>query len=588
MRKHLPGYRDHADGRAPSGAQGRGRRLEGGATCPNIVNQNDALWHHGAYAHREDAVHDSPSLSAPERMQCGYRPGALKHRRDSGRERPRCSRRNQRSMIKAAITEACGIGGDRNKCGVATKVVLHRTNGSAQADPERLCQRGHTMELQRSCHLTEAPLILADPRTGDAACWCNPSLYTTATSETELVAALRTEKRTFDAAGATALWREKRQHWRGGALQLGECIAGTLCELHPYRIVRRTYLLRIGRYDRPMTSTNAWTVRTLPLAELPASEWERLLATNPTASAFSNRAVHEAWWIGYGAESTDISLAVYDAAGALFAYLPLMLRPDGVRYLGATYHIDYATVLIDLNNVEMATAATDALVAHLFADATALDLRRLRRADRAHALLMSALAANTTRTATTTIEEPAPAIDLTNITTFDGHLERIDKKDRHEIRRKVRRGEGAGVTISAKPHAVDDLAEFIKLHRARWGHHGLFTEDEKGVRDEAFMRELFERAPKELITIIVARNLEFGAFAAGLFLRDATGLRYWNAGGELAARSLSPGILLFAHGLQMAIAERKQTFDFLRGNESYKYEVGAADVDVLMVTVPAA
>jgi len=336
-----------------------------------------------------------------------------------------------------------------------------------------------------------------------------------------------------------------------------------------------------------MTSTTAWTVRTLPLAELPAGEWERLLATNPTASAFSNRAVHEAWWIGYGAETTDISVAVYDAAGALHAYLPLMLRPDGVRYLGATYHIDYATVLIDLSETQRATAAVDALVAHLYAEATALDLRRLRRADHAHTLLMAALANNTTRTATLTVEEPAPAIDLTNITTFDEHLERIDKKDRHEIRRKVRRGEGAGVTISSKQHAADDLAEFIKLHRARWGHHGLFTEDEKGARDETFMRELFARAPEGLITIIVARNLEFGAFAAGLFLRDATGIRYWNAGGELAARALSPGILLFAHGLQMAISERKQTFDFLRGNESYKYEVGATDVDVLMITVPA-
>ena len=338
-----------------------------------------------------------------------------------------------------------------------------------------------------------------------------------------------------------------------------------------------------------MTSTTiAWTVRTLPLAELPASEWERLLATNPTASAFSNRAVHEAWWIGYGAEATDISLAVYDAAGALYAYLPLMLRPDGVRYLGATYHIDYATVLIDLENTESATAAADALVAHLFTDTAALDLRRLRRADNAHELFMSALAHNGTRAATLTVEDPAPAIDLTNITTFDEHLERIDKKDRHEIRRKVRRGEGAGVMITTKPHAVDDLAEFIKLHRARWGHHGLFTDDEKGARDEAFMRELFARAPEDLITLIVARNVEFGAFAAGLFLRDATGLRYWNAGGELAARALSPGILLFAHGLQMAISEHKETFDFLRGNENYKYEVGAADVDVLMVTVPAA
>ena len=490
-------------------------------------------------------------------------------------------------MIKAAVTEACGVGRDRHEHCITAKLVLHRTDGCAQPDPERRCQRGHTMELQCSHYLTKGPLIRADPRTGDAACWSNPSLYTAATSEAQFVSTLRAEKRTFDAACPTALWGEKRQDWRGGALQLSESIAGELSEQHPRRIVRRTYPLRIGRYDRHMTSSTAWTVRTLPLAELPAGEWERLLATNETASAFSNRAVHEAWWIGYGAETTDTSVAVYDAAGVLFAYLPLMLRPDGVRYMGATYHIDYATVLLDLTSAEI-TSAVDALVAHLYANPATLDLRRLRRADRAHALLMHALVANTTRTATTTVEEPAPAIDLTNISTFDEHLERIDKKDRHEIRRKVRRGEGAGVTITAKQHAVDDLAEFIKLHRARWGHHGLFTDDEKGARDETFMRELFERAPKDLITIIVARNLEFGAFAAGLFLRDATGLRYWNAGGELAARSLSPGILLFAHGLQMAIAEQKQTFDFLRGNESYKYEVGAADVDVLMVTVPAA
>ena len=443
------------------------------------------------------------------------------------------------------------------------------------------------MELKRAHRLAEAALVRTDPCASSTTEWRSTHLHTAITRKAKLIAALGAEERPFDAAGAAALRGEKCQHGCSGALQLGQCIAGTLGELHPRRIVRRTYPLRIGRYDRPMTSTTAWTIRTLPLAELPASEWERLLATNPTASAFSNRAVHEAWWIGYGAEATDGSLAVYDATGALHAYLPLMLRQDGVRYLGATYHIDYATVLIDLNSPE-STAAVDALVTHLFADTSALDLRRLRRADRAHELLISALTKNSARAATLAVEEPAPAIDLTNITTFDEHLERIDKKDRHEIRRKVRRGEGAGVTISNKSHPVDDLAEFIKLHRARWGHHGLFTDDEKGARDETFMRELFARAPEDLITIIVARNLEFGAFAAGLFLRDATGLRYWNAGGELAARSLSPGILLFAHGLQMAITERKQTFDFLRGNESYKYEVGATDVDVLMITVPAA
>lgn len=519
-------------------------------------------------------------------MQRRDRPRSLQELRQRTRKCARGGRRYQRGMIEAAIAEACGVGRNRHQCCLTAELLLHSADRTSQPTPERLSERGKVVELERAHRLAEAALIRTDPCASGTAERCSANLHTAITRKAKRIATLCAEECPFHAAGAAALRGEERQHWCSGALQLSKCIAGTLGELHPRRIVRCTYPLRIGRYDRHMTSTTAWTVRPLPLAELPAAEWERLLATNPTASAFSNRAVHEAWWIGYGAEATDISLAVYDAAGALCAYLPLMRRPDGVRYFGATYHIDYATVLIDLTREESA-AAIDALVTHLYTDTSALDLRRLRRADRAHEMLMSGLAANSARTATTTIEDPAPSIDLTNITTFDAHLERIDKKDRHEIRRKVRRGEGAGVTISAKTHAVDDLAEFIKLHRARWGHHGLFTDDEKGARDETFMRELFARAPEGLITIIVARNLEFGAFAAGLFLRDATGIRYWNAGGELAARALSPGILLFTYGLQMAISERKQTFDFLRGNEGYKYEVGATDVDVLMITVPA-
>ena len=186
------------------------------------------------------------------------------------------------------------------------------------------------------------------------------------------------------------------------------------------------------------------------------------------------------------------------------------------------------------------------------------------------------------------VEEPAPSIDLRGITSLDAHLERIDKKDRHEIRRKVRRGEAAGVTVAAHAGTTWALDEFIRLHRARWGERGLFTATEAGVRDERFMRALFASAPEGSILVLIAQNAELGAFAAGLYLRDAQGLRYWNAGGDAAARALSPGILLFVAGLERAIDEGKQVFDFLRGNESYKYEVGATDSDVLQVRVPGA
>ena len=182
-----------------------------------------------------------------------------------------------------------------------------------------------------------------------------------------------------------------------------------------------------------MSTPSGCTVSAAPLATIPVADWERLLAMNPATSAFSQRAVHDAWWSGYGDGAEDISLVVRNGAAAICGYLPLMRRPDGVRYLGATFHIDYATVLLDLSPSGCAREAAEALVAALYADPSPLDLRRLRRADPAHSLLLDALTASpanapdTARAATVSVEEPAPSIDLHGITSLDAHLERIDK-----------------------------------------------------------------------------------------------------------------------------------------------------------------
>ena len=339
------------------------------------------------------------------------------------------------------------------------------------------------------------------------------------------------------------------------------------------------------------TPARTIAVSATPLAGVSAAEWERLLAANPTASAFSNRAVHGAWWSAHSDTAEDVSLAARDEANnELLGYLPLMKRPDGVIYSGATFHIDYATVLLAQTSPEKEDDVAAALADALIRTNAPLNLLRLRNEDAAHARMISAItraAEANNRTATFGVEEPAPFIDLLGVTTFDEHLERLDKKERHEIRRKLRRAEAAGVQISASKDVSADLPEFSRLHRARWGESGLFTATDKGASEERFMREIFSSAPAGMITLLLARNEEFGTFAAGLFLRDANALRYWNAGGDIAARALSPGVLLFAHGLTMAISERLPRLDFLRGNEAYKYECGAVDAQVMQLQVPA-
>ena len=342
------------------------------------------------------------------------------------------------------------------------------------------------------------------------------------------------------------------------------------------------------------TPVGSLAVSATPLAGVSEEEWSALLEGNSSASAFSLRAFHQAWWSAHGGGAEDVSIAVRSASnGELLGYLPLMRRPDGVIYSGATLHIDYATVLLaphtGAQSQELDPVA-DALATALLALNSPINMMRIRPADAAHVRMVAAIqraATVASRAATYAIEEPAPYIDLQGIRTLDEHLDRLDKKQRHEIRRKVRRGEAAGVQISASEDVLADLPEFVRLHRARWGERGLFTETPKGVEEEAFLRELFATAPSGTISMLLARSDEFGTFAAGLFLRDAGAIRYWNAGGDAAARALSPGVLLFVHGLQMAVNEGRGQLDFLRGNEPYKYECGAVDAQVMKCEVPA-
>jgi CelD/BcsL family acetyltransferase involved in cellulose biosynthesis len=342
------------------------------------------------------------------------------------------------------------------------------------------------------------------------------------------------------------------------------------------------------------TPVGSLAVSATPLAGVSEEDWTALLQTNSSASAFSLRAFHQAWWSAHGGGAEDVSIAVRSASsGELLGYLPLMRRPDGVIYSGATLHIDYATVLLaPLTSAQSQEPdpVADALATALLALNSPINMMRIRPADAAHVRMVAAIqraASVASRAATYAIEEPAPYIDLQGIRTIDEHLDRLDKKQRHEIRRKVRRGEAAGVQISASEDVLADLPEFVRLHRARWGERGLFTETPKGAEEEAFLRELFATAPSGTISMLLARSDEFGTFAAGLFLRDAGAIRYWNAGGDAAARALSPGVLLFVHGLQMAINEGRGQLDFLRGNEPYKYECGAVDAQVMKCEVPA-
>jgi CelD/BcsL family acetyltransferase involved in cellulose biosynthesis len=344
---------------------------------------------------------------------------------------------------------------------------------------------------------------------------------------------------------------------------------------------------------------------------IPAETWDSLAGRTPWATPFSRHCVQRAWWDAYGATAHDQTLVVADEAAPneILGIVPLMhrheLEPGDVAarttlrhqpgpalrpvpasatavFFGASYHADYATVLAapaDLGRVSEAIAGW--LAAEDQSRWDVVDLRRLRDGDPAVDALAKALewaAPEACWFVTREQEDVCPIVTLAPGADYEGYLATLGGKERHEIRRKVRRAEAAGeVKLERSVNPIRDLDAFVELHQKRWGAEGLFPPTDGGAASRQFFAGLFEDcAPSGLVDLSF---LTVGGrrIAAGVTFDDGEAVYYYNAGVDPDARELSPGVVMVARYIQRAIELGRSRLDFLRGDEPYKYEWGAVD-----------
>jgi len=283
---------------------------------------------------------------------------------------------------------------------------------------------------------------------------------------------------------------------------------------------------------------------------IPRATWDAMAARTPWATPFARWSFHRAWWDAYGANAHDETLVVVDptvgdadaantedggsadAPGSIVGIVPLMHRHEveptdaathtALRradpghlspvsptakavFFGASYHADYATILADPADLSaVAEAVADALGAPPGPDDPhpdpwdLVDLRRLRCGDPAGDALATALRSRADAAGwavTIEREDVCPVVTLPADVDIDGYLATLGKKERHEIRRKVRRAEAAGdVRLERSPDPLADLDAFVDLHQKRWGANGLFPPTEGGAMSRRFFARLFELA----------------------------------------------------------------------------------------------
>jgi CelD/BcsL family acetyltransferase involved in cellulose biosynthesis len=168
----------------------------------------------------------------------------------------------------------------------------------------------------------------------------------------------------------------------------------------------------------------------------------------------------------------------------------------------------------------------------------------------------------------------SPRLDLPR--DFETYVQGLGKKERHELRRKIRRLERSTQATFRWATEVErsaTLDRFFALHRLSRGEKADFMSPDV----ERFFRDIADAlAPLGWLRLGVLRAHDEDAAVLFAFAYRGT-LALYNAAYDPALASLSIGIVSHAWAIREAIVERFDTYDLLRGDEPYKYDLGAKD-----------
>jgi CelD/BcsL family acetyltransferase involved in cellulose biosynthesis len=299
-----------------------------------------------------------------------------------------------------------------------------------------------------------------------------------------------------------------------------------------------------------------------------ASGWDGLVAASRLRSPFLSWAWQSEWARTFAADRRLEIRCVEDGAGNLIAVLPLFeSAPGTLQLIGGPDVSDYLD-LISLQGRE--EEAWMALLQSRTAERVEWELHAVPEISPTVAGL-APLAAACGLTASATVEERCPVLALPS--SWETYLARLSGKHRHELQRKMRRldrdAPDAHVScVSAPADIAARLGDFLVLHRSSRVGKARFMDERMERFFRSALRAFAERDAARLWFLDTAS----GPIAAFVTIEWDGTVGLYNSGFAPERAALSPGVVLLSHLIRDAIARGRQRFDFLRGEERYKYE----------------
>ena len=281
------------------------------------------------------------------------------------------------------------------------------------------------------------------------------------------------------------------------------------------------------------------------------------------------------WWAEFGSDAKINILSVKNQEDVI-GLAPLQVKGDSASFIGGTNVCDYLDFIVSAGKEGV---FFDVMLDHLGQQGIKYLELGLLRPDSTVLSSLVKVAEKRGCEVSTSAEDISLELDLP--ATWEDYLGMLNGKQRHEVKRKLRRLDEAGdinfrVVEDAKENA-EQMTTFFELFIMSSNEKAAFMTDPM----ISFFQALASAMAKSKILKLYILELNGAPVAVSMCFDFNATLHLYNSGFDPRFRALSVGLLCKVLSIKEAIKKGRKKYDFLKGAETYKYRLGGREVPLL-------
>lgn len=283
----------------------------------------------------------------------------------------------------------------------------------------------------------------------------------------------------------------------------------------------------------------------------------------------------KSWWYHF-ADNNELLLLLVAEGKRPLGVAPLMLKDGIARFIGS---ID----LCDTGDFIAAPGSRDIFCREILRFLEAEGLRRLTLEQVRPDSLVYGNFIPTARTEgwQVSVIPQAGSVQMDLPATWEEYLLRLASKQRHEVRRKLRRASDAGVlgqfVVKTAPETAEAMDSFVDLFRQSRGDKMEFMTNAR----EGFFRSLAAELSQFGMLYLLFLTMNDEPAAAGFCIEIDKTTYLYNNGFDPRFRGISLGLVSKIGTIRASIEAGQMVYDFLGGTERYKYQLGGTEIPLM-------